>query len=82
MKDGWDYDSCFDCRNFSTSITTKGRQWRCKLNNSNTAEKRAFRMIWALDFIINHGALSDKYLCSVTVNYVGKNKKKQAKGER
>jgi hypothetical protein len=74
MSDGWNYDNCFECKNFSTARTIKGRTFRCKLNSDTAKEKRDFYIIWGNEFLRNYGIdLSEN---QITVEYVGKKKRK------
>jgi hypothetical protein len=73
MVDGWNYESCYMCKRFSLSLTSKGRQWRCKLNNSNAHERRMFRLIWAEEFLRARGVKISE--TTISVVYIGKRKK-------
>jgi hypothetical protein len=78
MQDGWNYEDCYECRHFS--ITVSPRNWRCKLNRDTAAEKRAFRHLWAMEYIRAHGHdLPDD---EVEVIYIGKKRRKKAKSDK
>jgi len=71
MPDGWNYEACYTCKNFSANVSP--RKWRCKLNNGTAKEKREFHMIWAMEFIRAHGEnLAED---EIVVNYTGKKRK-------
>ena len=74
----WNYDTCFACRHFNLTLSAKGRKWSCSLNNKPASQKQAFRLIWASEYIRNSGiAMSED---EIVIEYVGKRKRKQAKG--
>jgi len=77
MADGWNYDTCFMCKRFSTGRTVKGRYFRCKLNNNSAAEKRTFYMIWAVETLISYGVMDENQRDVVAVDYVGKKKREK-----
>ena len=79
MTEGWDYDTCYDCKHFVLSLTKKGRNWRCKLNSATAKEKRDFYTIWGTDYLIRRGIIEEKYRYGVAIEYVGK-KKRRRKG--
>ena len=74
-SDGWDYGTCIACGHFSCTVTPKGHQWRCKLNSKAAAEKRAFRMLVAVELLNARGMTIQPD--EVTIDYVGKIKKSQ-----
>jgi hypothetical protein len=73
MPDGWNYNTCAECNHFTLTLTGKGRQWRCSLNNGAAKEKREFWSIWALEYLRSHGmtAADD----DIIVEYIGKRKR-------
>lgn len=73
-QEGFDFDTCIACKRFTLSMGSKGRNWRCSLNNKTAAEKRAFRTIWTEDFLIERGAMKETSRSTVVVEYVGKKK--------
>lgn len=73
--DGFDFDTCIVCKRFTLSAGSKGRNWRCSLNNKTASEKRAFRTIWTEDFLIERGAMKESSRSTVTIEYVGKKKR-------
>lgn len=77
MAEGWNYDTCFECRHFSTGKSTKGRYWRCKLNSGSAAEKRVFYGIWAIDYLIMRGKVKETLRETVIVDYIGKRKRRR-----
>jgi hypothetical protein len=79
MIEEWNYDTCFECRHFSISITDKGRKWSCSLNNRFAAEKRDFYLIWATNYLIESGYLNKNCQNNIIIDYIGK-KKRNKKG--
>jgi hypothetical protein len=77
MADGWNYDTCIQCRHFNLQVTAKGRKWSCSLNNKPASQKRKFRRIWALEYLRNTGM--DISEDEITIQYVGKRKRKNDK---
>ena len=75
MADGWNYDTCWECKHFLTSRTSKGRIWRCKLNNRTAAEKRAFYTLWGINYLIERDMLDESCRSEVAVEYVGKRRR-------
>ena len=73
MDDGWNYDTCLTCWHFSISITAKGRQWRCSLNSKPVSLKRAFRLIWATEYL--RGCGLDISKDEITIEYIGKRRR-------
>ena len=75
MADGWNYDTCWNCKRFTWSKTAKGSNWRCKLNNGSVAEKRNFYMIWAMNYLIGRSRFKEIDRGTIVVDYVGKRKR-------
>jgi hypothetical protein len=81
MPDGWNYNTCFGCNHFTLTLTNKGRQWRCSLNNETAKARREFRLIWALEYLRLHGiaATNDN---NIIVEYIGKRKVKKKQEDK
>jgi len=73
MCDCWSYDTCVKCRHFSCTVSPKGHQWSCRLNNKTAAEKRAFRSILTIEFLNAYGMNIPPD--EIIIDYVGKKKK-------
>ena len=80
MTDGWNYDACLTCKRFNSMSTKKGWNWTCSLNKGSAQEKRAFYLIWAENYLIGRGAMSEADECTVLIDYVGKNHRKSVSG--
>jgi hypothetical protein len=73
MNEGWNYDTCIQCKRFTMGTTAKGPSWRCSLNKASASEKRAFSMIWTVNYLVTRGLKITE--STIIVEYVGKKKK-------
>jgi|GEM_PF-2053096 len=73
VSDGWNYDTCAECKHFSCTVSPKGRQRRCKLNSRTAAEKRVFQTLVAVELLNARGM--DITPDEIIIDYVGKKNK-------
>lgn len=75
MPESWNYDTCIQCRRFTSHRGEKGTNWNCSLNNGSAAEKRSFYAVWAENYLIARGVMKEKSQSTIIVDYVGKKKR-------
>lgn len=76
LHDEWNFDTCMNCKHFRSGADINKR-WRCKLNTESEYRRR-FHMIWLIENAISAGIMSEADRDQVSVEYIGKKKRKES----